>query len=874
MRLRRLALENWRGIDSCEVHFADGVTIVEGPNEAGKSTLVEALLTLIRELDSSKKQAIKAVMPAGRDVGSTVTAEIETGDYRFVYSKTYNKSPQTTLDIHAPQREQVVSREAHERVERILEETVDLALWEALLAEQGESLRPADLRSSRGLSNALDEAAGHAAAGAEDRDLLDAAREEYERYYTLKAGKARFADLEREHEEAVAARDAAAAALDEVERDAADHERLQADVRRRRQAVPELQAKLAVHEESWQSVRKLRQELELAEARRDRAAEQAAAAEKARDERKALGALIAADDNALAGQKRNQQPLAERATQLAGKADSARLVAEDKRTRRNAAREAVEVSRRDLAYLEDRDRLAKSEQRLEDHAAVTDELTRAAKTLNAIAVDDAGLEAIRAASHALDKAKSRRDLAATVVTVTAERSLDYRIGEEDVSLVQGAADKRTVSSGLEIRFPGVAAVRVAPSRSAAELEADLGEARAALEDALERCRVASLAEAIEQNEARRGAEADTKRLKARAAEILAGDTVEEIGEALASLRRRCEEFLEQRGDAGDLPDDPAAAREALAAAERALADAEADYDAARQRQEDVQREQAEADAALRESQESLIGLEATLKDKQQRLQAARAEVPDDALEANLRAAVSGLGTLETETAAIRRRLDELAPETIETLYTNAKDTFARAERELAEAERNLAVVDDRLDRARADGRYEALETAERKVADTRAELDTTRRRAAAAERLWTTLNRHRDAARQAYVAPLKESIERLGRIVFGPDFEIAVADDWTLESRTLDGRTLPFDSLSIGAKEQIGILTRLAAARIVAEQGGVPLIIDDALGFSDPTRLETMGAAIAAAGKDCQIIILTCTPGRFVHVGSAEVVSF
>ena len=44
-------------------------------------------------------------------------------------------------------------------------------------------------------------------------------------------------------------------------------------------------------------------------------------------------------------------------------------------------------------------------------------------------------------------------------------------------------------------------------------------------------------------------------------------------------------------------------------------------------------------------------------------------------------------------------------------------------------------------------------------------------------------------------------------------------------------------------------------------------MIDDALGWSDPQRLKTMGAAIAAAGKQCQIIVLTCTPGRYGHVG-------
>ena len=76
-------------------------------------------------------------------------------------------------------------------------------------------------------------------------------------------------------------------------------------------------------------------------------------------------------------------------------------------------------------------------------------------------------------------------------------------------------------------------------------------------------------------------------------------------------------------------------------------------------------------------------------------------------------------------------------------------------------------------------------------------------------------------------------------------------------------------ALSVGAKEQLGLLVRLAAARIVATQGGVPLIIDDALGFSDPSRLKSMSTALSAAGKDSQIIILTCDPGRFSYIGNA-----
>ena len=76
----------------------------------------------------------------------------------------------------------------------------------------------------------------------------------------------------------------------------------------------------------------------------------------------------------------------------------------------------------------------------------------------------------------------------------------------------------------------------------------------------------------------------------------------------------------------------------------------------------------------------------------------------------------------------------------------------------------------------------------------------------------------------------------------------------------------------MGAREQLGIISRLACAAIVSTDGGAPVVLDDALGWTDPDRVRRMGAAIASAGRDCQIIVLTCTPGRYSSVGGAKVV--
>ena len=73
----------------------------------------------------------------------------------------------------------------------------------------------------------------------------------------------------------------------------------------------------------------------------------------------------------------------------------------------------------------------------------------------------------------------------------------------------------------------------------------------------------------------------------------------------------------------------------------------------------------------------------------------------------------------------------------------------------------------------------------------------------------------------------------MGRIVFGPTSRSRSTPSFSIRSRTLDGRTVPYESLSGGAKEQLGIVARLAGAALVAKEDGVPVVIDDALGFTD-----------------------------------------
>ena len=146
MRLHRLRLANYRGITASEVKIGpQGLTVVEGPNEAGKTSLSEAIGILFDYLDSSKHRSVEAITPVHRDAGPEIELEAESGPYVFTYFKRFHKKPGTTLTVSSPKHENHTGREAHERALEILQETIDIDLWKALCIQQGDAVEQADL---------------------------------------------------------------------------------------------------------------------------------------------------------------------------------------------------------------------------------------------------------------------------------------------------------------------------------------------------------------------------------------------------------------------------------------------------------------------------------------------------------------------------------------------------------------------------------------------------------------------------------------------------------------------------------------------------------------------------------------------------------
>ncbi|MBD3278118.1 MAG: hypothetical protein GF388_07455 [Candidatus Aegiribacteria sp.] len=218
------------------------------------------------------------------------------------------------------------------------------------------------------------------------------------------------------------------------------------------------------------------------------------------------------------------------------------------------------------------------------------------------------------------------------------------------------------------------------------------------------------------------------------------------------------------------------------------------------------------------------------------------------------------------------KLQNLNPDQVRALSEAAEGSLTTAKKEIEDLKKKQIEVRASLKVRGEEGLHEKLNTAQTQLDHVKREYEATIRRADAARLLYRIMKEKRDKARLAYVAPLKEKIEKLGRLVFNSTFRVELDEDLNIASRLLDGRQVPFDSLSGGTKEQLSLISRLSCAMTVSESGGAPLILDDALGNTDPDRLKLMGAVLAKAGKECQIIILTCVPERYSNVGEATVV--
>src|ERR1700741_1572912 len=253
-----------------------------------------------------------------------------------------------------------------------------------------------------------------------------------------------------------------------------------------------------------------------------------------------------------------------------------------------------------------------------------------------------------------------------------------------------------------------------------------------------------------------------------------------------------------------------------------------------------------------------------------RLAQERASVSDEDLASAAHAGRQAAENAERRGTELADELAAAAPHAVAAELAAAAQEAKSLHERYEDAARALREIGIELSVFGSEGRQGKLDAAETEREHAAGQHPRVGGRAGAARLLRSVMTRHRDTTRQRYVEPYRAELQRLGRPGFRPRFQGGLGSDLCIRSRTLDGVTVPYESLSGGAKEQLGILARLAGAALVAKEASVPLIVDDALGFTDPARLAKMGEVFDTVGAHGQVIVLTCSPDRYDGVKGAQ----
>ena len=121
------------------------------------------------------------------------------------------------------------------------------------------------------------------------------------------------------------------------------------------------------------------------------------------------------------------------------------------------------------------------------------------------------------------------------------------------------------------------------------------------------------------------------------------------------------------------------------------------------------------------------------------------------------------------------------------------------------------------------------------------------------------LDTAQQAARDRYFAPVLAELRPMLRLLW-PGAELRFDGESLLPADLVrDGKVEPIGTLSGGTREQISLLVRLAFARLLARSGRhAPVILDDALVYTDDARMEAMFDALTLQAQDLQILVLSC----------------
>ena len=482
----------------------------------------------------------------------------------------------------------------------------------------------------------------------------------------------------------------------------------------------------------------------------------------------------------------------------------------------------------------------------------------------------AAMQALKDRHTRLRELQIRREALQTRI----EFDIDAMAASDHVTLdgerLQGSG-QRSIEAAATLTIAGVGSVRIVPGQSdAAQLAREEATLQAAQAAEFARHGIATLADAQARQLRHAQALADVAQARKSLAQ-LAPDGLDALRAAHVLQQRHLSEAaqrLQALQAAHGLDADMAAA------APLPLAQARAHRDAA-----DATR--SEVSAQAQRAHLASAGAQARHELAQTECAALEVETSAPAYLQRHEAARHGLRTLQMEQQTLRERIalqrheiegaDSLEALTLEVQRFEKSAVFAHEA--FLRRDQRITHLRAQLEAAGAQGLDERRAHSAAQLAQLQRREQQMSARAAALTLLLELLTEQRQAATQRLQAPLQKHVTRYLQQLFpGAQLDIAENLQPTVLTRAQGAPNAigsPLDALSFGAREQMGVLSRLAYADLLKEAGRPTLVIlDDALVHSDGMRLAQMKRVIFDAAQRHQVLLFTCHPELWRDAGA------
>ena len=855
MKIRAIRLENIRRfVAPVEIAgIGDGLNVLTAPNERGKSTFFDALHAVFFEDRKSWNREIRALVPhAGGD--PVVAVEIELPEGVFRIEKRWNSRRSGDARITSEGRLIKQADDAQAWIDDTLKSPKDGGPAGLLWVRQGQSGLDEGDATHRARRDLLTSVAGEVEAmtGGRGMDMArDMCREALDRYLTEKRRVKSHGPLKRAEEAASSLREK----REELEKKSKDLRRElerrrgfrrqlaeledpeEEEARRRRFAEAE-----AAHTEAARHHEALERALELEHAKgvdRDRAAEKLEVLEKNLIELcEANAALVAAQEE----EERRKSTM--RMAESTG--SDANIAYETARKSVEAAADVLQTTWRVQASVSAADR----RRELDEQLKRAEKLRQQSEQASADAkkeISDRCLTDIDRLDEDLRVMKRTRNLEAATIT------MKYESDRQDGILLEGVAlpDRKPmpIPDGAELDIESMGRLAIHPGRKASG--GSLAEGEEKLAAALDAAGVESMAKARESAVRRRQAE-ERRRDAQVALKGVAPKGIEELREQIASLP----EPLEQQDDLPTVEK----AQECEGDAKVALTTASERLEGCRVELTDVQTKAARAAGAVE-------GAEG----RRTRAVAQIAEIEDpEATRSCLTTEVRELTSARIEATHKREEIAAMAPdlEAAQAGLERARSITGRAEEDRQRIRVELVKLDTKIDILAGEAVEEELSDVSMRADEAKHSLDDIKFEVAVLRKLEDALDSACVSARDRYVEPVLAELKPLVRLLW-PEGKLRFDADKILPSALeREGTEEGFEVLSSGTQEQIALLVRLAFARMMTRSGApAPVILDDAIVFTDDDRIERMFDALTRQAQDIQIIVLSCRQRAFRDLG-------